>query len=283
MNINRIGVVGGGLMGSGIAEVGSRAGFQVINVDLYPQGLENSKKRIEKDTSYLFNKGKVTKEEAESIKKRITYSSDYNDLEDCDVVIEAIPENLEMKQTLFKTLDEIVKAEGILVTNTSALSITDIGQNMNNPERCIGLHFFHPAPVMKLVEIIRSNDTDDETFSKAMYFVEAIGKTPALAPNNFGFIVNRILVPMVNEAAYLVMEGSKPEDVDVAMKLGANHPMGPLELCDYTGVDIMLGTMKGLYEGFKDEKYKPCPLLQEMVDQGKCGRKTGVGFYQYEM
>lgn len=279
--MNKVGVIGGGVMGSGIAEVAAKAGFTVINVDTFPAGLENAKKRIAKDTGYLVSKGKISQEEADAIIERITYSENYEAVIDCDVVIEAVPENLDIKSKLFEALDVIVKKEAILVSNTSAIAISAIARNMKNPERCIGMHFFHPAPVMKLVEVIKGCATSQETTDKAISFAGEIGKVAVQAPESPGFIVNRILVPMMNEAAFMVMEGCSPEDVDTAMKLGANHPMGPLELCDYTGVDIMYGTMKGLYEGFKDEKYKPCPLLVDMIAAGKCGRKAGEGFYKY--
>ncbi len=279
--MKKIGVIGGGVMGSGIAEVAAKAGCEVVNVDTFPSGLENSKKRIAKDMAYLTGKGKITQEEADALIARIAYSDDYEAVKDCDVVIEAIPEKLDIKRDLFEALDSTVKQGAILVSNTSAIAISLIAEKMKNPERCIGMHFFHPAPVMKLVEIIKGCATNEDTLQKAVLFVELIGKTAVQAPESPGFIVNRILVPMMNEAAYMVMEGSSPQDVDTAMKLGANHPMGPLELCDYTGVDIMYGTMKGLYEGFQDEKYKPCPLLEEMIAAGKCGRKTGEGFYKY--
>jgi 3-hydroxybutyryl-CoA dehydrogenase len=279
--MKKVGVIGGGVMGSGIAEVASKAGFNVVNVDTFPLGLENAKKRIAKDTGYLVSKGKITQEEADEIAARITYSDNYEAVSDCDVVIEAVPEKLNIKRDLFEALDAIVKKDAILVTNTSAIAISAIASNMENPQRCIGMHFFHPAPVMKLVEVIKGSATSQETEEKAMAFAKEIGKEAVTAPETPGFIVNRILVPMMNEAAYMVMEGSSPEDVDKAMKLGANHPMGPLELIDYTGVDIMYGTMKGLYEGFQDEKYKPCPLLEKMIAEGKCGRKTGEGFYKY--
>lgn len=279
--MKRVGIIGGGLMGSGIAEVAAKAGFEVVNVDIYPNGLENAKKRIAKDTAYLVKKNIVSEEEAELIISRISYSTSYEAVSDCDVVIEAVPEKIDVKRELFKKLGEIVPKETILVSNTSALQITEIARETKNPERCIGIHFFHPAPVMKLVEIIRGKETNQETYQKSLEFARRIGKTAIPAPESPGFIVNRVLVPMINEAAFLVMEGCNPKDVDDAMKLGTNQPMGPLELCDYTGVDITYGTMKALYEGFQDEKYKPCPLLAEMIAEGKNGRKTGEGFYKY--
>lgn len=279
--MKKVGIIGGGLMGSGIAEVVSKAGFEVVNVDIYPNGLENAKKRILKDTAYLVKKNIVTEEEAELIISRISYSTSYDAVSDCDVVIEAVPEKVDVKRELFKKLSEIVPKETILVSNTSALQITEIARETKNPERCIGIHFFHPAPVMKLVEVIRGKETNQETYQNSLEFAKKIGKIAIPAPESPGFIVNRVLVPMLNEAVFLVMEGCDPKDVDDAMKLGTNQPMGPLELCDYTGVDITYGTMKALYEGFQDEKYKPCPLFEEMIAAGKCGRKTGEGFYKY--
>ncbi|ETA81921.1 3-hydroxyacyl-CoA dehydrogenase family protein [Youngiibacter fragilis] len=279
--MKKVGVIGGGVMGSGITEVISKAGIDVVNVDIYPSGLENSKKRITKDMAYLVKKGALTREEADLVLRKITYSTSYESIKDCDFVIEAVPEKIELKKELFSKLDEIVTKEAILASNASALKITEIAGGTKTPERCIGMHFFHPAPVMKLVEIMMGKETSQETFRKSLEFASRIGKIAVPAPESPGFIVNRILVPMINEAAFLVMEGCNPKDVDDAMKLGANHPMGPLELCDYTGVDITYGTMKALYDGFKDEKYKPCPLLIEMIEMGKCGRKTGQGFYKY--
>ncbi|MEG0914022.1 MAG: 3-hydroxyacyl-CoA dehydrogenase NAD-binding domain-containing protein [Oscillospiraceae bacterium] len=268
-------------MGSGIAEVAAKAGFSVVNVDTFKEGLNNSKKRIEKDMLYLISKNKITEQEAEKIKNRIRFSSSYESLANCDVVIEAVPEKIGIKQEVFNILDTVVKSDGILLSNTSALSISDIAINTKTPNRIAGMHFFHPAPVMKLVEVIRGSATDDDTEKKAVAFAKDIGKVPIVANETPGFIVNRLLVPMLNEAAYMVMEGAKPEDIDTAMKLGANHMMGPLELIDYTGVDITYGTINGLYEGLKDEKYRPCPLLIEMIAAGKLGRKSGEGFYKY--
>jgi len=276
-----VGVVGAGQMGSGIAQVASQAGFSVINIDLSAGMLEKAAASVRAGMDKLIAKGRKTTEEAEGIISRITYGSKMEDLQDCDVVIEAVPENLELKRSIFKELDAIVKKEAFLASNTSALSISAISSAMENPERCVGMHFFFPAPIMKLVEVIKGCATTAEVEARAVALSEALGKTPAIAPELPGFLVNRMLVPMQNEAAYLVMEGADPKDVDNAMKLACNHPMGPLELTDFVGVDIMYNTMVALYEGYKDSKYRPCPLLANMVAAGLLGRKSGKGFYTY--
>lgn len=279
--IEKVGVVGAGQMGSGIAQIAAQFGFSVCAVDSFEKALETAKGNVRKSMDKLTVKGKITNEEAQNIIARITYSSDFNALEDCDIVIEAIPEKVDLKQAMFEKLDSIVKPEAILASNTSAIAISEVSAKMRNPARCIGLHFFFPAPIMKLVEVIKGIKTSDAVCEVAIEFVRKIGKTPAIAPELPGFLVNRMLVPMQNEAAYLVMEGARPEDVDNAMKLGANHPMGPLELTDFVGVDIMYNTMLMLYESYHDSKYRPCPLLKNMIAAGKLGRKTGHGFYDY--
>ena len=277
----KIGVVGAGMMGCGIAETAAQAGFTVINVDTFSSALENAQKCVQKDMEKLVAKGKRIRGEADAVIARIAYGTDMRMLADCDAVIEAVPENLELKASIFAQLDAIVKPEAFLASNTSAIAISALSAKMTNPARCVGMHFFCPAPVMKLVEIVDGLYTAPETTGRAVELAKALGKTPAKAPEMPGFLVNRMLVPMQNEATFLVMEGADPKDVDTAMKLGANFPMGPLELTDFVGVDIMYNTMLTLYESFHDSKYRPCPLLANMIAAGRLGRKSGRGFYEY--
>ncbi len=278
----KIGVVGAGQMGSGIAETAAQHGFRVINTDSFPEALEHARRGVLKDMDRLTAKGKKTREEADRVIARISYGTDLELLSDCDAVIEAIPEKMDLKQDMFETLDAVVKPETLLASNTSAIAISAISAKMKDPSRCVGMHFFCPAPVMKLVEVVSGCSTSNETIKKAIALAQAMGKEAVCAPELPGFLVNRILVPMQNEAAFLVMEGANPEDVDRAMKLAANFPMGPLELTDFVGVDVMYRTMLTLYENFHDSKYRPCPLLANMVAAGRLGRKTGHGFYEYE-
>ena len=212
----------------------------------------------------------------------LTYSYNMEDVKGASIIVEAVPEKIELKKSVFAELDRLADPEAILVSNTSGLSISEIAAATKRPNKVMGAHFFYPAPVMKLLELIRGIATDDETYAIMKETAKTIGKTTVDAPELPGFMVNRILVPMQNEAAFMVMEGCKPEDVDNAMKLGCNFPMGPLELTDFVGVDIMLGTMKGLYQGFSDSKYRPCPLLENMVKAGHLGKKSGQGFYKYD-
>lgn len=276
-----IGVVGAGQMGCGIAECAAQNGFRVINVDLFPQALEGARARVQKDMEKLVSKGRKTRQEADDVIGRITYGETLESLSACDAVIEAVPEKLDLKKEMFRQLDETVKPEALLASNTSAIAISALSAAMKDPSRCVGMHFFCPAPVMKLVEIVSGCATSPAAEEKAAALAKALGKTPARAPETPGFLVNRMLVPMQNEAAFLVMEGADPADVDNAMKLGANHPMGPLELTDFVGVDVMYNTMLTLYENYHDSKYRPCPLLANMVAAGRLGRKSGRGFYEY--
>lgn len=278
----KIAVIGAGLMGSGIAQVCAQAGYEVMNIDVCAPALEKAQANIEKLFAKKIAKGSMTEEKKEEIISKIKYSSNVADIKEATLVVEAVPEKIEIKKDIFKTLKEVADEETIFVSNTSGLSISEIAAVTNHPDKVMGVHFFYPAPVMKLVELIRGLATSDETYAIVREFAEKIGKTVVDAPEYPGFIVNRILVPMQNEAAFMVMEGCKPEDVDTAMKLGANHPMGPLELTDFVGIDVMLATMTGLYNGFKDSKYRPCPLLETMVKAGHLGRKSGQGFYKYD-
>ena len=275
-------VVGAVLISSGIAQTCAQAGYEVVNIDTFEASIEKAKENLEKLFAKKTAKGSMTKEQADEILGRISYSSSYEDAAGAEIIIEAVPEKIEIKKQVFKELDCCADSDAIIVTNTSGLSVSEIAAATMRPDKVMGVHFFYPAPVMKLVELIRGIATSNETYDTVRKFAEKLKKTVVDAPEYPGFIVNRILVPMQNEAAFMVMEGCRPEDVDNAMKLGANHPMGPLELTDFVGVDVMLATMTGLYNGFHDSKYRPCPLLETMVKAGHLGRKSGQGFYKYD-
>ncbi len=282
MNKNKIAVIGAGLMGNGIAQACAKAGYDVVNVDTFEDAIEKAKATVEKLFSRKVEKGSLTEEEKRKILSHNSYSKNLEDAKDAFLVIEAVPEKIEIKKDIFKKLDDIADSETVIVSNTSGLSISEIASVTNRPDKIMGAHFFYPAPVMKLLELVRGLVTSDETYHIVKEYAKTIGKTTVDAPEFPGFMVNRILVPMQNEAAYMVMEGSKPEDVDNAMKLGCNHPMGPIELTDFVGIDTMLATMTGLYNGFHDSKYRPCPLLETMVKAGMLGKKSGQGFYKYD-
>lgn len=274
-------VVGAGLMGSGIALTCAQANYKVINLDSQNVAIKKAQTVINNLLDKKITKGKITIEDKEKIFNNLCYSSDFSLLESAEFVIEAVPERIDIKKEVFKTIDEKTSKDAILITNTSGLSISEIASATSRPDKVIGAHFFYPAPVMKLVELIKGLATSNETYNKVKNFIVSLGKDTVDAPELPGFIVNRVLVPMQNEAAFMVMEGCNPKDVDTAMKLGTNMPMGPLELTDFVGIDVMLATMKGLYEGFHDSKYRPCPLLETMVKAGYLGRKSGKGFYNY--
>lgn len=282
MDKKKIAVVGAGLMGSGIAQACAQGGYQVVNIDTFESAIEKAKANIEKLFAKKVAKGSMTEEKKAEILGNLTYSGNFEDVKGAFLVIEAVPEKIEIKKDTFKKIDELADPETVIVSNTSGLSISEIASVTNRPDKVMGAHFFYPAPVMKLLELVRGLVTSDETYAVVKEFADVIGKTTVDAPEFPGFMVNRILVPMQNEAAFMVMEGSKPEDVDNAMKLGCNHPMGPIELTDFVGIDTMLATMTGLYNGFHDSKYRPCPLLETMVKAGHLGRKTGQGFYKYD-
>ena len=275
-------VIGSGLMGNGISLACAQAGYQVTNIDTFPSAIEKAKATTANLYDKKVAKGKMTREDADNVISRISYADSYDFAKDADLVIEAVPEKIEIKKAVFSELSKVCKKEAILVSNTSGLSISEIASVTDRPNKVMGVHFFYPAPVMKLVELIRGLATDDETYATVKEFAQSIHKETVDAPELPGFIVNRILVPMQNEAAFMVMEGADPKDVDTAMKLGANMPMGPLELTDFVGIDTMLATMTGLYNGFHDSKYRPCPLLETMVKAGHLGRKSGQGFYKYD-
>lgn len=278
----KIAVIGAGLMGGGIAQTVAQAGYEVVNIDLYEPALKKAETTISKLFNKKIAKAKMSEEEKQEIMSRLSYSASFEDVKGAAIIIEAVPEKIEIKKDTFKKLEEIADKDTIFLSNTSGLSVSEMASVTKRPDRFMGVHFFYPAPVMKLAELVRGIATSDETYDVIRKFAISIKKEVVDAPEYPGFIVNRVLVPMQNEAAFLVMEGCKPEDVDAAMRLGANFPMGPLELTDFVGIDVMLATMTGLYDGFKDSKYRPCPLLETMVKAGHLGRKTGQGFYRYE-
>lgn len=274
-------VVGAGLMGSGIAQVFALAGFQVILTDRTEADLDKGRNYITKSIQSMLKKEKYTLEDEQKIHANIHYASDIQLGKNVDLVIEAVPEKLALKQEVFKMLDEIVQPNAVLASNTSSLSIAAIGSVTKSPEKVIGLHFFSPVPIMRLLEIVTSIETSEETLKRAQQYGKEIHKETVIAQDYPGFIVNRILLPMMNEAAYLVMEGTAPEEVDRGLMLGANHPIGPLRLADQCGLDTTLYALESLYDGFSDSKYRPCPLLKRMVEAGHLGRKSGKGFYEY--
>lgn len=282
MSINHVMVVGAGQMGSGIAQVFAQSGYQVKLNDVNEEALEKGFGFIEKILSKDVSKGKITEDEKIAILGRITTSSSLEDASECDLVVEAIVENMDVKKSVFQELDRIAPAHAILASNTSSLPITEIAAVTNRPEKVIGMHFMNPVPVMKLVEIIRGLATSDETYEAIKVTSEKLNKT-SVEVNDFpGFVSNRILLPMINEAIYAVYEGvATPEDIDTVMKLGMNHPMGPLQLADFIGLDTCLFIMETLHDGLGDSKYRPCPLLRKYVKAGWLGKKAGRGFYQY--
>lgn len=278
----KVAVIGAGLMGCGIAQTCAQAGYEVKNIDTFKGALEKAKNSVKSLLEKKKARGKITETEKKEILERLIYSSDLEDIRGADMIVEAVPEKIEIKKSVFEQIDRLADPDAVMITNTSGLSISEIAAATQRPHKVMGAHFFYPAPVMKLVELIRGLATDDETYEKVRAFAVSLEKTVVDAPEFPGFIVNRILVPMQNEATFMVMEGCRPEDVDTAMKLGCNFPMGPLELTDFVGIDVMLATMTGLYNGFHDSKYRPCPLLETMVKAGRLGRKSGQGFYKYD-
>jgi 3-hydroxybutyryl-CoA dehydrogenase len=276
-------VVGAGQMGHGIALVAAVSGLNVILNDIKMEFAERGLQNISQILSKNVDKGKMTKEEKDAALERIKLSANLRDLHDVDFVVEAATENQEIKFQIFRDLDEICPPHAILATNTSSIPIGRIAAQTKRPDKVIGMHFMNPVPVMKLVEVIRTLTTSDETFQVTWDLSIKFGKTPAEASDYPGFIANRILMPMINEAIYCLYEGvGTREAIDTVMKLGMNHPMGPLALADLIGLDTCLAIMETLYEGFKDSKYRPCPLLRKYVEAGWLGRKTGKGFYEYK-
>jgi 3-hydroxybutyryl-CoA dehydrogenase len=282
MEIKTIGVVGAGQMGSGIAQVASQSGYEVILHDLNEELVERGFSVIEKSLARLVKKEKISDEEMKGILNRIAGATSLDDMGRADFVVEAATEREDLKKKIFVTLDTSCREGVILSSNTSSISITRIASATKRPEKVIGMHFMNPVPMMKLVEIIKGLETSEETFHATRDLTLKLGKTPVPANDFPGFIANRILMPMINEAVYAVFEGvGRPEDIDEVMKLGMNHPMGPLALADLIGLDTCLAIMEVLRDGMGDDKYRPCPLLRKYVDAGRLGRKSGKGFYTY--
>ena len=280
--LRRIGVIGAGQMGAGIAHVCALAGLDVVVTDINDEALQRGRVAIDRNLSRQVSRGKIREEDKDAALDRIRMGLDYALFADCDMVIEAATEKEEIKREIFKKLTPALKPDALVATNTSSISITRLASSTDRPGKFIGMHFMNPVPVMSLVELIRGIATDEDTFAVTRELALKLGKTPVAAEDFPAFIVNRILLPMINEAVYTLYEGvGSVEAIDTAMKLGANHPMGPLELADFIGLDTCLSVMQVLYEGLADSKYRPCPLLVKYVEAGWLGRKADRGFYDY--
>ncbi|WP_303966607.1 3-hydroxybutyryl-CoA dehydrogenase [Sporosarcina ureae] len=283
MTIEHVFVIGAGQMGGGIAQVCAQAGYQVTLHDLSEEAYDRGFKVITKNLERNVEKGRMTEEEKETVLGRFTKSTDMQNAKNADIVIEAAVENMAIKSKIFAELDEITPEHTILATNTSSLPITEIGAATKRPGKVIGMHFMNPVPVMKLVEVIRGLATDDDVYQAVEDMTKKLNKTPVEVNDAPGFVANRVLMPMINEAIFTLYEGvATKEAIDDVMKMGMNHPMGPLQLADFIGLDTCLYIMETLYEGFGDSKYRPCPLLRKYVKAGWYGKKTGRGFYIYE-
>jgi len=282
MSINTIAVLGAGQMGNGITQVAACAGYNVTMIDIQQEYVDRGIAAIEKSLAKLVSKERMTQEDADASRARISLSIDRSVCADCDLVIEAVPEILDLKVSIFQELDDICKPETILASNTSSISISTIAEATNRPDKVIGMHFMNPVPIMKLVEIINGKETSEQTNTAVIQASEKMGKTALSCNDSPGFVSNRILCPMLNEAILTLQEGvAQPDAIDGIMKLGMNHPIGPLALCDLIGLDTVLHIMNVLHEGMGDDKYAPAPLLIQMVEEGKLGRKSGQGFYSY--
>ena len=283
MNIKRVGVIGAGTMGNGIAQACAVSGLEVVMVDVHEAALERGMKTISDSLERLIKKEKISAAQKSAALEKIQSSTLYAALAQCQIVIEAATENKDLKIKILQQLQEVVSSEVIIASNTSSISITQLAAQIKHPERFIGMHFFNPVPLMALVEIIRGLQTSDATHLAVQNMARALGKEPITVKNAPGFVVNRILIPMINEAFFVLAEGiASPEDIDAGMKLGCNHPIGPLALADMIGLDTCLAVMEVYLANFNDSKYRPCPLLRELVAAGYLGRKSGRGVYTYQ-
>ena len=280
--VNNVGVIGAGQMGAGIAQVCAAIGKNVILCDIKQEFLDNGIGTITKNLERSVSKERINQKDMDNTLGNVNTTLELNELKNCDIIIEAIIENIDIKKKLFSDLGNICKENTILASNTSSIPIGILAETSGRPAKVVGMHFMNPVPVMKLVEVIRAKSTNDDTFNTTFKLAEDLNKVPVLVNDFPGFVSNRILLPMLNEAMFCVMEGvAEPEAIDTVMKLGMSHPMGPLTLADFIGLDTCLAIMEVLHQDFDDDKYRPCPLLREMVVKGKLGKKTGEGFYKY--
>lgn len=284
MNIKKVAVIGGGTMGNGICHVFAMHGIPVNLVETKQELAKKALETIDSNLERMVNKDKIdSKQKVQTLENIETYTNTIEAVKDVDLVVEAVPENFELKKKVFAEIDKAAPEEAILASNTSSISITKLGATTSRPEQFIGMHFFNPVPVMKLVEVVRGFETSDDTVGLIDKTARLLNKNPVPVSDYPGFVSNRVLMPMINEAIFCVHEGvAEPEEIDDVMKLGMGHPMGPLRLADFIGLDVCLDIMKVLHEGFKDPKYRPCPLLVKMVDAGKLGDKAGEGFYKHD-